>query len=192
MAITYTSQQLRQLCQRSAKWLMRITRAVYYDLKQLGINHATPTHRGTTGGLFQRATKPIPVVVATARISRPTWLTRSNNILHTGAPSSNMNNLTHFICNADLPKSADKTVNTKFALINTRSVRNKADFIKDYIVEHHVDIEALTETWLSRDDKAEINVLRHFTSSSLTRFLIYVMPSICAPSRTLSIDSRLM
>ena len=51
-------------------------------------------------------------------------------------------------------------MNTKFALINTRSVRNKADFIKDYIVEHHIEIVALTETSLSRDDKAEINVLK--------------------------------
>ena len=31
--------------------------------------------------------------------------------------------------------------------------------MKDYIVEHHIDIVALTETWLSHDDKAEINVL---------------------------------
>ena len=146
MAITYTSQQVRQLCQRSTKSLMRVTKAVYYDLKQLGISHATPTLTGTTGGLCQRATKSIPVVVTMARISRPTELTHSNNTLHTGAPSSNntlhtgapssnLNNLTHIICNTDL---------------------------------------------------------RHFTSSSLTRFQIYVVPSICAPSRTLSIDSRLM
>ncbi|MEG7525002.1 MAG: endonuclease/exonuclease/phosphatase family protein, partial [Chromatiales bacterium] len=51
-------------------------------------------------------------------------------------------------------------MNTKFALMNTRSVRNKADFINDYIVEHHLDIIALTGTWLSHDDNAEINALR--------------------------------
>ena len=33
---------------------------------------------------------------------------------------------------------------------------------------------------------------RHFTSSSLTRFKIYAVPSSCMPSQTLSIDSRLM
>ena len=106
----------------------------------------------------QQVTKPIPVVVTTTRISRPTGLT-CNNTFHTGAPSSNMNNLTHIICNTDLLRSADKTVNTKLTLINTWSIRNKADYIKDYIVEHHIDIVALTETWLSHDDKVEINVL---------------------------------
>ena len=70
-----------------------------------------------------------------------------------------MNNLIHIICNTDLLRSADKTVNTKFALINTQSDRNKAGFIKDYTVEHHIDIIALTDTWLSHDDKAEINML---------------------------------
>ncbi|KAI0214517.1 putative RNA-directed DNA polymerase from transposon BS [Lamellibrachia satsuma] len=50
MVIVYTSHRLRQLCQRSTKSLMRVSSAVYYDLKQLGICYATPTHRGTTGG----------------------------------------------------------------------------------------------------------------------------------------------
>ena len=34
--------------------------------------------------------------------------------------------------------------------MNTRSVRNKAQFVKDYIDDHGIDIVALTaETWLS-------------------------------------------
>ena len=33
--------------------------------------------------------------------------------------------------------------------MNTRSVRNKAPFVKDYIDDHGIDIVALTETWLS-------------------------------------------
>ena len=37
----------------------------------------------------------------------------------------------------------------KFALMNTRSVRNKAQFVKDYIDDNNIDIVALTETWLS-------------------------------------------
>ncbi|KAK2174670.1 hypothetical protein NP493_781g00012 [Ridgeia piscesae] len=49
MVIEYTSYQLRQLCQRSTKSLMRVSREVYYNLKQLDICYATPTHRGTTG-----------------------------------------------------------------------------------------------------------------------------------------------
>ena len=33
--------------------------------------------------------------------------------------------------------------------MNTRSVRNKAQFVKEYIDDHGIDIVALTETWLS-------------------------------------------
>ena len=44
----------------------------------------------------------------------------------------------------------------KLALINARSVRNKADIIVDYIVEHDFDIICFTETWLSGNDAATI------------------------------------
>ena len=38
---------------------------------------------------------------------------------------------------------------SKFALMNTRSVRNKAPFVKYYSDDNSIDIVALTETWLS-------------------------------------------
>ena len=38
---------------------------------------------------------------------------------------------------------------SKFALMNTRPVRNKAQFMKDYIDDNSIEIVALTETWLS-------------------------------------------
>ena len=50
---------------------------------------------------------------------------------------------------------------SSIGLVNARSVRNKADFIKEYFVEHNYAIVALSETWLTRDDQAEINVLTH-------------------------------
>ena len=50
-------------------------------------------------------------------------------------------------------------MNAKFALINVRSVRNKTDLIKEHIVEQNYDIVALTETWQTKYDQAEINVL---------------------------------
>ena len=50
-------------------------------------------------------------------------------------------------------------MNAKFAVVNVRSVRNKADLIKEHVVEQDYDIVALTETWLTKDDQAEINVL---------------------------------
>ena len=35
----------------------------------------------------------------------------------------------------------------------------KANLIKKHVVEHNYDIVALTETWLTQDDQADINVL---------------------------------
>lgn len=49
----------------------------------------------------------------------------------------------------------------KFALLNTRSVRNKAMIVKDFAVDNDIDALALTETWLrsDNDDNIEIGTL---------------------------------
>ena len=39
-----------------------------------------------------------------------------------------------------------------FALVNARSIRNKTLMLNDFIVEHDVDIFAITETWLRDSD----------------------------------------
>ena len=49
MAITYSSRHLFRVCHQTSKSVMPISRSVFYDLKQLGICNAPPTHRGTTG-----------------------------------------------------------------------------------------------------------------------------------------------
>ncbi len=36
-------------------------------------------------------------------------------------------------------------------VLNTRSVRNKTEIVKHYVVESNADITALTETWLKTD-----------------------------------------
>ena len=46
----------------------------------------------------------------------------------------------------------------KLALLNARSVRNKTDVITDYIHEHDLDIVALTEPWLTNDQKDTANI----------------------------------
>ena len=59
-----------RMSQRSTKSPMRVSWAVYYDLKQLDIYYATPTHRGTNGGQCRlRAPEPIPPIVTTTRNS---------------------------------------------------------------------------------------------------------------------------
>ena len=58
MTISYTARRLLQLRERTVKSMMRITKTVYNDLKQLGICYVTPTHRGTTGGLRSQHWQP--------------------------------------------------------------------------------------------------------------------------------------
>ena len=50
-------------------------------------------------------------------------------------------------------------VNSVFALMNARSVRNKVDDIKDYIAENHVDVLAITESHLRSDDDVVVGEL---------------------------------
>lgn len=46
-------------------------------------------------------------------------------------------------------------------LLNTRSVRNKAHIVKDFVIDNSCDIMALTETWLKKgdEDSATVNDL---------------------------------
>ena len=50
-------------------------------------------------------------------------------------------------------------VHTTLALINTRSIRNKADTICNYITEHDFDVICLTETWLTDSDDAVVEAI---------------------------------
>ena len=42
-----------------------------------------------------------------------------------------------------------------FVLLNVRSIRNKTLLLRDYIVEHDIDLLAITETWLTDDSSDE-------------------------------------
>ena len=62
-----------------AKAFKRVMKAVYNDLKALGISYARATLRGTTGGRKQcQVSKPIPVVVTSGRTALPTPSTLNN------------------------------------------------------------------------------------------------------------------
>ena len=120
--------------------------------KTIGISHATPTHRGRpTAAGYQQS--------GVTQATFPTWCIRNNARPITKLTAAcNNDNLIYVKCTDDLIRSG-RSVNAKFALINVRSVRNKADLIKEHIVEQNYDIVALTETWLTKYDQAEINVL---------------------------------
>ena len=47
----------------------------------------------------------------------------------------------------------------RFALLNTRSIRRKAMFLKDYVVENQIDLLAITETWLDLNNQQTANII---------------------------------
>jgi len=58
--------------------------------------------------------------------------------------------------NTDNLKLVSKAVypeSAKLAVINCRSTRNKSAFITSHILDNHLDLIALTETWLTSDDQ---------------------------------------
>ena len=41
-------------------------------------------------------------------------------------------------------------------MLNVRLLRNKSDFIIDYISEHYIDVMCVTETWLTSNDDSQM------------------------------------
>ena len=42
--------------------------------------------------------------------------------------------------------------------LNIQSARNKADLIRNIVINHYIDILLLTETWLTRREKDDFHV----------------------------------
>ena len=51
-----------------------------------------------------------------------------------------------------------KTCGLTVGCLNVQSARNKADLIRDIVINHDIDILSLTETWLTTNDKDDLNV----------------------------------
>ena len=124
MVIAYTSHQLRQVCQLSTKSLMRVSREIYYNLKQLDICYGIPTHIGTTGGRCRlRAPKESSPIVTTTRNSvvKQTDVNNANLIILSSSivTSSESHN-----GSATAPNCSDRSLTNAVTcvLLSTRSV----------------------------------------------------------------------
>ena len=163
MVIAYTSHQLRQLCRRATKSpLMRVSREVYCNLRQLDICYATPTHRGTTGGQCRlRTPEPIPYIVTTTRnfVVKQTGVDNANLITLTFTESRNGSTTTKQTNKGNLLTLVN-VAKLNVHCINVRSVKNKAISVSYLVISRDIDILALTETWLgSAIDAHVINTL---------------------------------
>ncbi|KAI0207661.1 hypothetical protein LSAT2_007642 [Lamellibrachia satsuma] len=101
-------------------------------------SNTQPTRRGCRGGTLLR--RPFHTIVS----PRPTPSAKP--------PCVNGANLVHVML-----KNCEMKSNTHLALINARSIRNKATIRNEHIVEHKWDVFVITETWLSKNgDEATI------------------------------------
>ena len=107
-------------------------------LVDLGIAARLPTRRGCRGGSRKR--RAITRVVG-CRPPTDRTCTRPCYVSLVQVPISR------------LPETVSKT---KFALINARSLRNKAIHVRDYVDDRSVDFAAITETWLADEDNASV------------------------------------
>ncbi len=113
---------------------------VYSKLKENKLTLHPPTRRGTKGGKYVQ--RPIKVLIS----NRP-YVKHKQHV-----SGVNLQNLARIPPIQNSGKHEARLLD--ICMLNTRSVRNKAIQVKDYIVDKHCDIAALTETWLtSKDDK---------------------------------------
>ena len=82
------------------------------------------------------------------RVPKATHLRGGNNIKR--------NNLV----NIPLSNTIDtlNTAVTQFGHLNCRSIRNKANLVKDYVVENKFDTFAITETWFHSIESDQISI----------------------------------
>ena len=60
------------------------------------------------------------------------------------------------------PAGATQAVHSdliRFVLLNVRSIRKKAMFLKDYVVENQINLLAITETWLHLNNQQRVNII---------------------------------
>ena len=110
----------------------RLDNAAWRAAYNAGVTLHQPTRRGCRGGA--RLHRSIHTIVST----RPTPSAKP--------PCVNGANLVNVML-----KNCEVKSNTHLALINARSIRNKATIINEHIVEHKWDVLAITETWLSKN-----------------------------------------
>ena len=112
--------------------LPRLSADCLKNIRQCGINRIPATKRGTRAGRNLRSY--IPVCVSH----------RSSESHCGGQVGQNSANLIE-LCG---PKPDSSKTHLNACLINCQSVCNKAQVIKDYVVDNNLDIAVLTETWL--------------------------------------------
>jgi len=130
----YSAQELLSLNNATENY--RLPLATWNILKELGICNPKPTLRGTRGG--RNRSRHIRVLYS------------SSYRKHRHRKGLHPENLITVTTTRQLPKRPGRSL--QLALLNARSVRNKAADITEYVVSSGIDVCLLTETWLKPQD----------------------------------------
>ena len=84
----------------------------------------------------------------------------------------NKNNIVNVEITRNSPKVLKRS-NTRFALVNSRSIKNKYLMLHQHLVEKEIDICVVTETWLGQTDINKI----WYESTVLNRNEFQLFPS---------------
>ena len=93
----------------------------------------------------------------------------SSNLLNITIDTFNIRTDLH---NQKQQRSLNQQLN--FCLFNSRSVRNKILSVKDYTVDHDIDIFALTETWLEPGDSDRL-LIEELKKSKVCMYVTYTI-----------------
>jgi exonuclease III len=147
--MAYSREQLVEIRQSVIASNVRLDCSLWTTIKQAGICPKRPTHRGTRAGRNRR----INVVITHNRKvpSQPSTSTVNTNNLTTIHKQDNGNKL-----------------NLSVSLMNCQSIGNKTSEIVDYVIDHDVDVVALTETWLKADDQDNAKSIGDVTPDGYT------------------------
>ena len=173
--LTYSTDKLRSL--RPLRKFFPISSSVCFKLKSYGIFK----YRGKRGGSKK---KKIPVLITRfgteinclhdhnysslgshALINTLSSVTNNGtqvkkNLWSHNANSASFRNLHNLIDITAIPvRNLQSSEPLRLGLFNARSVVNKALFIKDYFVDHKLDLLALTETWTKSDSMKTVGEL---------------------------------
>ena len=134
-AIKYSRHQFFKILQTSK---CPLTELNFHDLKDAGLFY----FRGTKAAR-QSSTRNIKTIISTRAGST------GHALLHSSIDRNNLISIQL----QPLHKSVHhRKLLPNFALVNSRTIMNKTLMLKDYIIEHDLDILAITETWLHDDD----------------------------------------
>ena len=102
--------------------------------------------------VFKLNPGPVPNSAVTTIVSR-----RCDNTTTHKKPKRTRNPMNlQLIPRSNINNKHSVSVPIDFCLLNTRSINNKALALKDYAVDHDLDIFAMTETWLSDNDASSV------------------------------------